>query len=170
MAATGWASADTFYTLSTPSPHRTLIIHFEEIHQPFYVIVHSETHSITMDPEGTTATIELKRDDVSASEKLALVESGVVCIDFIPKVFGSFQVLYAVAADRVALFIHPFAADVHPLERVVVRFEEGMFEDDFRGRRRIDTGERKAVAEDGSSGVDVFYAALARLFGSGKSV
>jgi uncharacterized membrane protein len=170
--ATGMSTSDTFYTLSTSSSTpRTLTIHFEEIHQPCNVVVKSETHSITIGPDGTTATIKLTSDGVSASEEVLLVESGVVCIDFIPKVFGSVLAMYTVSADRMAVFMLPFAADVDPLDRVVVRFEEGMFEDVSGGRRKINTtSEGEMVSEDGKSGVGVFYAALERLFGSGKSV
>ena len=173
------SSYAAFYTLQTSfSAPRTLIIVLEYVHQPTSTLVDNQTHTITMQPDENhpRATIEsTSNDGVTAGEEVFLAPSSVVCIDFLPRVFDwSVQPLYAVTPDRVAVFMQPFAAGVDPLQRPVVRFEGGMFEDVVGAvGRRMEVepiSEGTDVSATGQSGVEGFHQALVRLFGDGAAV
>lgn len=135
-----------------------------------------------MHPGRSTAVLRLTSDDgaTSAEAEVGLLPGGgVVCIDFIPRLFGgSVLAMYAIAADRVAVLMEPFATGVDWRDRAVVRF-------DVVGRRfeRVSAGRRIRIsgAGDGGasgvdvtgndkSGVEVFGQALERLFGRGRNV
>ncbi|KAK4153498.1 hypothetical protein C8A00DRAFT_33726 [Chaetomidium leptoderma] len=169
----------TFYTLSnSPSSPRTLTVTLQQIWQPDNTLLDSQTHTITLSQDGTTATIGItdEQQGVEAEAQVLLLSGGIVCIDFIPRVFNSVLAMYAIAADRVAVFMQPFAADVEGLDRPVVRFEEGWGFEDAVGPRIPIREEAGAGGSDeevdggGRSGVEVFGEALERLFGSGKCV
>ncbi|KAK4032101.1 hypothetical protein C8A01DRAFT_20784 [Parachaetomium inaequale] len=159
------------YTLQTSfSTPQTLTILLEYVEMPKNIVVDTQTHTITMHrgENQPKATIEVTSGDGrTASEEVYLEHSSVVCIDFLPRVFDSSVLpMYAISPDRVVVFMQPFAAGMDPLERPVVRFEGGMFENEFGRRIPVETNsEGTDVSGGGQSGVEGFREALARLFG-----
>ncbi|KAL2200100.1 hypothetical protein P885DRAFT_73937 [Corynascus similis CBS 632.67] len=169
-----------FTMLAAPSSPRTLTILLEWIDNAAGgdgIVLDHQVHTITMDPHGLKAVIAAKSaDGVTASEEVPLFwgrDAVIVCADFLPPLFGGAVLpLYALAPDRVAVFMQPFATDVDALERPVVRFEADMFEDVYGGRIPVPLQARGASSRlDGTkSGLDVFYEALGKLFGENRGV
>lgn len=192
----------TRITYSLATSRHTLTIRLRETDRLTCRTVDVQTHTITLlrQPRGRAAAlVELvSADGVAAREKVLLPPSpspspslsssssssastspspspAVVCVDFLPRVFGgAVWPLYVIAADRVAVFMQPFAAGVGWRERPVVRIEGGKFED-VRGAGLEDLpvaigDEAEGVSRDGRSGVEAFQEALEKLFGPGRMV
>ncbi|KAK3291157.1 uncharacterized protein B0H64DRAFT_478472 [Chaetomium fimeti] len=150
---------------------KTLIVLLEYIHKPTNIVLDCQKHTITLHPTESRATISVtSRGGVTASEDVVLSSDSVVCTDFLPRIFDNTVLpMYAISPDRVAIMMQPFAANIEGPERPLIKFEGGMFEEVFGGRIGIDADPRNEAA-DGSSGVDVFNDALARLFENARSV
>jgi hypothetical protein len=160
------AHPQIFYNLSTPhDTPRTLVIHLEIINSATKAVLESQTHSLTMHPERSSVVLEVTSDDgISVWDEIMLLDRCAVCIDFIPRVFNSVYAMYAVSPDQVAIFMQPYSVKVKTLERPVVDFSEGFFEDPWAGRIQVDP-------YDGNKGnVEALHGALQTIFGAGTSM
>jgi hypothetical protein len=152
---------------------RTLSILLQYIHKPTNRVRETQKHTITMHPAENRATItSTSHSGVTASEQVFLSVDNILLVDFLPRVFdGTVKPMYAIGVDRVALLMQPYSADIEGAERPLIKFEDGMFEDVFGGRIKIDPGaEPCGVAADGRSGMEVFEDALTVLFKNGMGV
>ncbi|KAL2016775.1 hypothetical protein VTK56DRAFT_2988 [Thermocarpiscus australiensis] len=169
-----------FYTLKAKANSLSIHFHnvdFDAVSDDPYRTVESETHTITLLPERFTAVVEVANDEGLAAGEEVLVGPGgaVLCVDFLPRVFGSVLVMYAISWDQVAIFMQPFSALVEPSERPVVKFREGEFELgplESRWMRPVpvDHDGDEGVVVEGRSGVEMFQEALESIFGAGKRV
>jgi hypothetical protein len=170
-----------FYTLSTTPDRDALSIRLDHF-LPDGSHHDSQVHTISMRPKTSTAVIELSANGVSAGQRIRLHPDSVVCVDFLPKVFGSVVVMYAMTADRVAVFMQPFMAGIGVEKRPVAVFDQrgGGFEVLGKWEMvpvKLEAEERDWEgdvcmdgAHDGESGLQMFQYALARVFGEGMRV
>ena len=160
------AQPPIFYSLSTPhDTPRTLVIHLEIINSAIKAVLECQTHSLTMHPERSSVVLEVTSDDgVRVWDEIMLLDRCVVCIDFIPRVFNSVYAMYAVSRDQVAILMQPYSVKIKTLERPIVDFTGGLFEDPWNGRIRVDP-------YDGNKGdVEALHGALQTVFGAGTSM
>lgn len=171
------APAQIIYTVTTSSDGTALVVRLQNVPangQSDDDSEETQTHTLRLLRERSTALIELSADGVTEREEVLLPPNSVVLVDFLPRVFGSVLVMYAVSRDKVVVLVQPYATGVAPANRPLAEYRGGKFH--VRGgshemvRLEADKQDDGSVTADGKSGVELFQETLRKAFGEGTAV
>ncbi|GAB1315384.1 hypothetical protein MFIFM68171_05594 [Madurella fahalii] len=126
------------------------------------------THTIHLFPELFMANLRTTANGVTKFATINLLPGKLVLVDFLPKVFGSVVVIYALSISRTSLFIQPFSVHVQIDNKPVLYLDAG--DSVFYGSCEMFSArgeeELELLVQDGRSGVsgvEIFREELQRM-------